>query len=120
MPSLLLQSAIRDHCSWRERFEFSIDGIPSDRFDISKAGDHNICQLGKWLVGDGLKFSNCPGFAELSATHVEFHNAAAQIVKLLGDGNREVARAMLENEFSLLSQEIVQQLQQLRQWVKAR
>ncbi|MFA6310509.1 MAG: CZB domain-containing protein [Sterolibacterium sp.] len=119
MPSLLLQSAIRDHHSWRERFEFSITGMPSDRFDFSTAGDHAICPLGKWLLGDGLKFSDCPNYAELVDIHAKFHGTAAHIVKLIGEGKREAAREILEGEFSTLSLAIVRQIQQLRQCVKA-
>lgn len=119
MPSLVLQSAIRDHHAWRERFEFAIAGMPPDRFDFITVGDPGICPLGKWLRGDGVKFSNCPNYAELSNIHAEFHFAAAQIVKLIDDGKREAANAILESEFATLSSEIVRQIQQLRACVKA-
>ena len=114
MSSLQLQSEIRAHSAWKHEFEFAIAGIQREPLDAQSAGDHTRCKLGQWLLGDGSKLAAHPIFQQLSATHRDFHHVASQIVSKMNHGKIAEAHALLNTEFNALSEQIVSQLQQMR------
>ncbi len=42
-------------------------------------GADNGCELGKWLRGEGRKFSKLPEFSKLVSDHTRFHKAAGDL-----------------------------------------
>ena len=114
MSSLQLQSEIRAHSAWKQKFEFAIAGIHREPLDAQSAGDHTRCELGQWLLGGGSKFAAYPMFQQLMATHRDFHLVASQIVSKVNDGKTAEADTLLNTDFNALSETIVFQLQQMR------
>lgn len=114
MSSLQLQTEITAHIAWKHKFEFAIAGIQREPLDAQSAGDHTRCKLGQWLLENGSRLAAHPIFQQLSATHRDFHYVASQIVSKMNDGNIAEAHALLNTEFNALSEQIVAQLQQVR------
>ena len=67
------------HTRWKSRLKESIAG--NGTIDANTAGRDDQCEFGKWVLGEGKKYSNSPAFAELKAKHTQFHLQVAQVVK---------------------------------------
>ena len=119
MSSLELQSAIRAHSAWKEQFEFLITGVPRMPLNAQMAGDHQQCQLGRWLGSGGLKYAEDPLFDRLKETHSTFHEIAERVAVHIDKQELASANSLLEGDFAEASQRIVELLQQMRHLVKA-
>lgn len=117
MSSLELQSEIRAHSAWKDKFEFAIAGFRTEPLDAQSAGDFTQCKLGQWLLANVSQFAEHPMFQQLSATHRRFHLVASQIVSMVNDGKIAEANTLLNSDFNALSETIVLQLQQMREIV---
>jgi len=105
MPDFL-DSAITAHNLWKARLRTAIDG--GDVPDEKKVDVDNLCDLGKWIYGDGTKQKQLPEYQELKTKHAEFHHAAARVVKLIKAGDKAAAGNELERgEFTKASSAVV-------------
>jgi len=87
--------AIRVHWEWRIQLRLFVTGHGAP-FDASTAGRDDLCDLGMWIRGDGARYAALPSLAHLKSAHAAFHQAAAEVVKRVNDGDRDGARALLE------------------------
>jgi len=67
--------AIQCHVEWKMKLTSYIRK-PDRSLDPSKVCGDAGCPLGKWLKGEGAKFSSTPEYAQLVADHARFHQAA--------------------------------------------
>jgi hypothetical protein len=74
-----LDGAIQAHEAWRLKFLFYLVKKDGSMNPDSIGRDHR-CELGKWLHGDGKKYSWMPEYATLLKLHARFHRAAADVV----------------------------------------
>jgi len=79
------QDAIVAHVSWKMKLSRYIQK-PDKSLDSAKVEADNNCDLGKWIYGEGVKFSTDPKFKELVAEHAKFHKAAAGIIRRADSG----------------------------------
>jgi methyl-accepting chemotaxis protein len=77
------------HRNWLIQLRAFLD----DRKDDLKATseDHLKCDLGRWIYGDGKKFSESETYKTLEDQHKKFHIAAGQIIKLKINDNKPQA-----------------------------
>ena len=77
------------HRNWLIQLRAFLD----DRKEGLKATseDHLKCDLGKWIYGDGKRFSENDIYKKLEAEHKKFHLAAGTIIQVKTAGNKQDA-----------------------------
>jgi len=111
-----IDKLINHHKEWMIIVE-SIFQNKSEVLDLSSMiRDPTSCELGKWLLSSETKeLSNKPGFLKLKVVHQAFHEIAGIISVLFQKNNFQEAQRM-EKEFNELSQEILQLLEDLKEF----
>ena len=74
------KDAISAHVNWKLRIHTLLVGKLPEKLDPSSITRDNVCELGKWLHGDGRKQIPGAQHGELLAIHADFHREAARIV----------------------------------------
>ena len=100
------------HNLWKSRLRDAIQGgeIPDE--DIT--GSDNLCDIGKWIYGKGIKYQSLPEFQNLKSNHTGFHKAAANIIRTLKTGDKTKAMKELESgEFANISAKVILALKKL-------
>lgn len=87
--------AVKAHSNWMLRLFCYAKGTSKEKLDPKTIAKDNVCDLGKWLYGDGRKYAGEPEFAELIATHAAFHKSAASVVELVDQGKSAAAQQIL-------------------------
>lgn len=81
--------AVRAHTRWiKALMDYMEDGKDARASIIM---DDHVCEIGRWLEGEGKKFSGHPEFARLKEVHVRFHRAAGEVIRLVDAGERRAA-----------------------------
>ena len=89
-------TAIEAHVRWKIRLEAYINGTSEEVLDPSVISQDNQCALGKWIYGEGgKKYGKHPKFHEIKGTHASFHQCAGDVVRLVDNGELDIARKML-------------------------
>ncbi len=110
-------AAIRAHANWRLRFSTYCQSNQKETADNQTLAQDNACELGKWLYGEGKKYSSDPHFRELIRIHALFHRSAAEIAAMAQSGRRKEAEALLnsnESQYTKTSIQVVGTLMKLR------
>jgi hypothetical protein len=81
--------AVKAHAGWKMKLTTYL-GKPDGSLKVAEIEVDNRCALGKWIHGEGAKYSSLPEFAELKAQHASFHKAAANIVTRADRGERNL------------------------------
>ena len=66
------------HADWKNRFKLFLEG--KEQLEQANVAKDNLCELGKWLYGDGRQHAHLPEYASLKEKHAQFHAAAANVV----------------------------------------
>lgn len=69
MPYL---DAMSNHVIWKLRLQKAIDGSSDERFDVAMVARDDVCELGKWICDDGLKYSGSTAYQKLLHAHADF------------------------------------------------
>lgn len=64
--------------------------------DAPAVGRDDLCDLGKWLHGEGQRYRDLDGFQALEALHRDFHRCAAHSVELAQAGKLQEALGRLD------------------------
>lgn len=109
-------AAIQAHVEWKTKIRAYImkrDGTVNS----SIVRQDNQCALGKWIYGEGSRYSNLTEYATLKAVHAGFHHVTAQVIEMVNAGKVQQAIEMLKSgsEFMKLSSQCVTLIMQLRQ-----
>ena len=110
-------AAIKAHANWRLRLFGYCTGKSREKLDVRSIEKDNVCDLGKWLHGEGKRYQSDAIFPKLIAAHAAFHQSAASVAALVDQGQRSAAQEMLESpasEFGKRSVEVVGYLSQLK------
>jgi len=110
-------TAIQAHSNWKLRLAAQLRGTAQEKIDVRSLVRDNVCELGKWLHGEGRAHSSHPKFRELVGAHADFHRSAAEIAAMIERGRGPEAEAMLnspESEFGKNSRHVVAILMALR------
>ena len=70
------------------------------------------CELGRWIAGEGSRYSSVPEFTQLVVSHARFHRAAADIVSRADSGQAKVQETAFDatSEFAYASSRVVRAL----------
>jgi len=108
--------AIAAHVEWKTKIRAYLmkrDGS----FNASLVSQDNQCALGKWIYGEGAKYSSIPEFALLKMEHARFHECTGRIIAFIDAGKLKDAETMLlaGSEFMKLSGKCVSLILQVKQ-----
>lgn len=97
------EDAIKAHTYWKVMLRWMING--ERPVAPESTADSSICELGRWIHGDGRQYAALPAYTTLIRAHEEFHIIAASVIKHVQEGKKDEAHAMLANEgeFTLAS-----------------
>lgn len=106
--------AIAAHIKWKVRLTQFIDGTSAEKLQSTAVCKDDLCDLGKWIYGEGVKYQPLPHYRDLVAKHANFHVCAADVVKKVEDGDRSGAKASLGGPFANASKETVTAIMELK------
>ena len=110
-------SAVKAHTNWMLRLFGYARGTSQEKLDAQSIEKDNVCDLGKWLRGEGRKYAAEPEFSELVTAHAAFHKSAASIVVLVDQGKRSKAEQLLmavDSDYRQRSFEVIGLLRKLQ------
>jgi hypothetical protein len=107
--------AITVHSSWKMKLSRYLTK-PDGSLDPDDVGVDNKCDLGKWIGGEGAKYSKLAQFGVLQQQHSRFHKAAAQVVRRADSGENMTAEVALgaKSEFAKTSSTVVQAIMAMK------
>lgn len=111
--------AIKAHTIWKMKLSTYINN-PDKSLNYKTVCQDNVCDLGKWIYGEGSKYFSNQNFLKLKQIHGEFHREAANIIQK-SDTHQDVREEVMlgsKSKFSNLSNEIVTILMQMRKFVE--
>ena len=106
--------AIAAHITWKVRLNQFIDGVSTDRLSSADVCKDNLCDLGKWIYGEGAKYKAAAHYQDLVKKHANFHVCAADVVKKVEGGDKAGAKAALGGPFAGASRETVAAIMTLK------
>jgi len=110
--------AIAAHIKWKVRLGQFIDGTSTEQLKSDTICKDNLCDLGKWIYGDGTKYKALGHYKDLVTKHANFHRCAADVVKKVETGDRTGAKASLSGAFASASKETVSAIMELKKEAK--
>lgn len=108
-------SAIQSHQAWKRRLVRYVQGESGEALDPQQVRCDTCCELGDWLHHRAQVPRKYFGlFERLIDEHAQFHQAAAEVVALAQNGQREQAlRTVTQGEFARQSAKVVAALSEL-------
>jgi len=106
--------AIAAHIKWKVRLTQFIDGTGTEKLVSTTVCKDNLCDLGKWVYGDGMKFKGLPHYQDLVKKHANFHICASEVVKKVEGGDKSGAKSALGGPFAVASKETVTAIMELK------
>lgn len=106
--------AIAAHIMWKVRLTQFIDGISTEKVQSTTVCKDNLCDLGKWIYGDAIKYKSLPQYQDLLNKHANFHICAADVVKNIERNDRPAAKSALGGAFAIASKETVAAIMELK------
>lgn len=107
--------AIRAHSAWKLKLSQYISK-PDGSLNPSEIQKDHQCDLGKWIFGEGSKFSKFPEYEKLKSEHAKFHQCAAEVVKKADSGqsvSEEVALGS-KSQFAVASNAVITAIMAMR------
>jgi CBS domain-containing protein len=106
----MFNEAIESHIQWKMTLKKDIEkGVMQD---IKKVGDCQVCNLGRWIYGDGVRYNRLPSFESMCIAHEHFHRAAAEVALYSNANDKAKARSLLTSDgaFSRSSAKLIKAL----------
>ena len=112
--------AIQVHADWKIRLSTYLrknDGS----LKAAEARVDNRCALGRWLYGEGKKYSSEAEYQILVGEHARFHRAAGEVVDKANSGQETNVESILhsESEYGIASRNVVKAIMDLKRKVTA-
>jgi methyl-accepting chemotaxis protein len=82
------KDAITAHVNWKLRIHALLTGKLPEKLDPTSIARDNVCELGKWIYGEGKVKMPAAQHATLVAAHGAFHKEAARIVSEVYAGHK--------------------------------
>ena len=106
--------AIAAHIKWKVRLTQFIDGTGAEKLQSATVCKDNLCDLGKWIYGEGLAHKGLPHYQDLVKKHANFHVCAAEVVRKVEGGDKNGARSALGGPFAVASKDTVTAIMELK------
>jgi PAS domain S-box-containing protein len=112
-----IRDAIQSHLKWRHTLG---EALQTGKIDPRKAGDHRICDFGRWLSADPTIKSH-PAYGEIKALHQAFHEEAGRIAQMILAGRKKEAflATGFESRFRELSDRLLATLKDMQAAIPA-
>jgi hypothetical protein len=110
--------AIAAHIKWKVRLTQFIDGTSTEQLKSETVCKDNLCDLGKWIYGEGAQFNSKPHYKDLVSKHANFHRCAADVVKKVETSDKPGAKSLLAGPFAVASKETVTAIMELKKEAK--
>lgn len=72
--------AIKAHSAWKMKLSAYL-AKPDGSLKAADVEKDNVCELGKWLHGEGTKHNSVAEYAPLVKDHATFHKCAAEVIR---------------------------------------
>ena len=107
--------AITAHSQWRIRLQSVIAGTSKEDLDPAVVCRDDKCALGQWIYGEAKIYVNLLEYDTLKISHAEFHQSAAQVLRLSAAGKLAEATAIMkEGAFHQASLRTITAIRKLR------
>jgi len=110
--------AIAAHIKWKVRLARFIDGTSAEQLKSETVCKDNLCELGKWIYGEGAIFNAKPHYQDLVTKHANFHRCAADVVIKVESNDKTGAKSLLTGRFAVASKETVTAIMELKKEAK--
>lgn len=103
-----IDAAILAHRAWVARFQAALTGKNDEVFDLAKARDDTICDLGRWLASEAaLNLLGRDSLQRIVVLHGMFHEIAGEIGSKINEHQPAAETRALLREFANLSEQLV-------------
>jgi hypothetical protein len=106
--------AVAAHIKWKVRLSQFIDGTSTEKLESATICKDNLCDLGKWIYGDGAKYKAAAHYTDLVTKHANFHKCAGEVLKKVEAGDKPGAKAILSGQFAAASKDTVNAIMQVK------
>jgi len=106
--------AMAAHIVWKLRLKQLVEDESPEACDSASTARSDLCELGKWISGEGSRYQATPAFESLRTKHAEFHVHAAEVIRKVQDGDRKGAIVVMKGPFEAASREIIQAIVEVR------
>ena len=106
-------AAVKAHVAWKTKLQLcTVDHNKSP--DPAVAEKDSVCALGKWIYGEGQRFSGDDEFQHLRQDHASFHRCAARIIRSVQQGRAGEAKKLLAGEYAKISTKVIGTLSHMK------
>jgi methyl-accepting chemotaxis protein len=112
--TLDFDGVIQAHMGWKHKLRNYLAG-EGEALDPAVVSRDDKCVLGCWVHGEGKRYAGDPGFIQLRSKHADFHRCAGAVIRAKQAGDSAGAERLLLNDFSILSDETIQEIRKLKQ-----
>lgn len=109
--------AVAAHIKWKVRLNQFIDGTSAEKLDSNVVCKDNVCDLGKWIYGEGAKYKSAASYGSLLSQHATFHKCASDVVRKVESGDKASAKNLLVGNFASASKDTVAAILKLKKEV---
>ena len=113
--SMNFDDAVAAHIKWKVRLTQFIDGTSAEKLTSATICKDNLCDLGKWIYGEGAQHKGTVPYQDLVKKHANFHVCAGDVVRKVELGDRAGAKAAMGGAFSHASKETVVAIMKLKE-----
>ena len=106
--------SVAAHIKWKVRLSQFIDGTSTEKLESTTICKDNLCDLGKWIYGEGAKYKSAASYKNLVTLHANFHKCAGDVLKKVEAGDKPGAKAILGAQFAAASKDTVNAILQLK------
>src|SRR5262245_18628791 len=82
-----LKEVVVDHTRWKIRLLRLVE--VGDESLTSAALSDVHCAFGRWLLGEGARYSSTVSYREAKRAHTDFHHCAEEVVKQAKRGEKQ-------------------------------
>ena len=109
--------AVATHSKWKRKLREHIRHNSS--LNPVEVALDDACELGRWIYGEGAKYSSLPEYVKLKYEHARFHQVASDLVRKAnaGDSIAEELAPCSNSEFSTASSAIIMALMSMKKRV---
>lgn len=110
-----LDEAVAAHTRWKLRLRLFLNGGADLGIDPGTAHRDDLCELGRWLHGQGeMEYGGGIDFEQLDCDHREFHEEVGRVVRIHSDDPAKALERLDGPRFTALSIAVVTAILKLK------
>jgi len=96
---------INAHIKWKQRLAAYIENS-GEKLDAEAVASGHNCALGQWIEDHKAQFGSVEIFEIVRLHHVDFHQKAGEVVKLVDEGREAEASQLLHGSYMQISEQL--------------